>query len=128
MSRSTIVIAVLLCAASFNSNAFSAEKAKPSKLRLRVVVDSQGNVEISSSRETAKNARSEKGKLVVFCDRIRIAQPKKDRNSIDLVFVGTVRAASKLSRFEAATMTLSLPRGAKLLLNIDDIFRELHTK
>ena len=128
MIRLTIVIAVVLSTASFNSNSFPAKKAKPQKLRLRVVVDSQGNVEISSSPETEKNARSQQDKLVVFCDRLRIAQPKKHRNSIDLIFVGSVRATSKLSRFEAATMTLSLPEGVKQLLNINDILKRLHKK
>lgn len=124
MSRSTVIISTFLVVFILKSNAFSADKANSVKPRLRVTVSGKGDVEISSSQEIAKNIRSQEGKLIVFCDHIRITQQKKNCNSFHLVFVGSVRGRAGRSRFSAAKMTLLIPDGVRRLLNLNESIKE----
>jgi hypothetical protein len=98
-----------------NSTAFSAEGTPAKKQRLRVILDADGNVEITPTTVTAQ--KSDK-KLVITCERVRFKPPKKGQSSIEMVFVGAVRMVSKSSHLEAKRMTLSIPDGVKSLLTI----------
>jgi hypothetical protein len=95
------------------SPALSAENTTIKKHRLRVVVDADGNVEITPTKTAAR--KSEK-KIVITCERIRFSPPKKGHSSIEMIFIGTVRMVSGTSTMNAKRMTLSIPDGVRLLL------------
>ena len=121
MNRFVLFVCIGLAPAVFNSAALSAEPTVAKKQRLRVVVDAEGNVGITPTEATAR--KSEK-KIVITCDRIRFSPPKKGHNSIEMIFIGSVRMVFRDSQFESKRMTLSIPDGVKAYFNING-FRKL---
>jgi hypothetical protein len=103
----------------FTSAALSAEIKAPKKQRLHIVVDADGNVEITPAKDSAQ--KSDK-KLDITCERVRFVPPKKGQSSIEMNFIGAVRMVSGNSHTEAKQMTLSIPDGVKIMLNMKGIF------